>query len=73
MLVDSARHPLDLIHAEAARRSIRLNLLLDFWHVAEYCWTAEHAFHPPGTREAETWAADKLTAILAEHADRAAT
>ncbi|NEA77390.1 ISKra4 family transposase, partial [Streptomyces sp. SID13588] len=42
-------------------------------HVAEYCWTAAHAFHPPGSREAETWAADKLTAILAGHADRAAT
>jgi hypothetical protein len=73
VLVDGARHPLDLIQAEAAHRGIRLNLLLDFGHVADYCWTAEHAFHPPGSREAKTWAADKLTAILAEHADRAAT
>jgi hypothetical protein len=62
VLVDGARHQLDLIHAEAARRGIHLNVLLDFVHVAEYCWTAAHAFHPPGSREAETWAADKLTA-----------
>ncbi|WP_055496018.1 ISKra4 family transposase [Streptomyces sp. TP-A0356] len=73
VLVDGARHQLDLIHTEAARRGIRLNVLLDFVHVAEYCWTAAHAFHPPGSREAETWAADKLTAILAGHADRAAS
>ncbi|KEF04807.1 MULTISPECIES: ISKra4-like element ISSri1 family transposase [Streptomyces] len=73
VLVDGARHQLDLIHAEAARRGIRPNVLLDFVHVAEYCWTAAHAFHPAGSREAETWAADKLTAILAGHADRAAT
>lgn len=73
VLVDGARHQLDLIQDEAARRGIRLHVLLDFVHVAEYCLTATHAFHPPGSREAETWAADKLTAILAGHADRAAT
>ncbi|WP_406482635.1 ISKra4 family transposase [Streptomyces sp. NBC_01615] len=73
VLVDGARHQLDLIHTEAARRGIRLHVLLDFVHVAEYCGTAAHAFHPPGSREAETWAADKLTAILAGHAERAAT
>lgn len=72
VLVDGARHQLDLIQDEAARRSIRLHVLLDFVHVAEYCWTAAHAFHPVGSREAETWAADKLTAILAGHAGRAA-
>ncbi|RPF39273.1 hypothetical protein EDD92_9510 [Streptomyces sp. TLI_185] len=73
VLVDGARHQLDLIHTEAAHRGIRLNVLLDFVHVAEYCWTAAHAFDPPGSREAETWAADKLTAILAGHTERAAT
>ncbi|MDQ1022798.1 hypothetical protein QF035_010760 [Streptomyces umbrinus] len=73
VLVDGARHQLDLIQAEAARRGIHLNVLLDFVHVAEYCWTAAHAFHPPGSRAAETWATDKLTAILAGHAERAAT
>ncbi|GAA1376273.1 hypothetical protein GCM10009612_74250 [Streptomyces beijiangensis] len=73
LLVDGARHQLDLTHTEAACRGIRLNLLLDFVHVAEYCWTAAHAFHPVGSRETETWAADKLTAVLAGHAERAAT
>ncbi|AZP14776.1 ISKra4 family transposase [Streptomyces aquilus] len=73
VLVDGARHQLDLIQAEADRRGIHLNILLDFVHVAEYTWTDAHAFHPVGSREAETWAADKLTAILAGHADRAAT
>jgi len=73
VLVDGARHQLDLIHTEAARRKVTLHVLLDFVHVAEYCWKAAHAFHPPGSREAEPWAADKLTAILAGHADRAAT
>jgi len=59
--------------AEAARRDIRLIVLLDFVHVAEYRWTAAHVFHSPGSRAAETWAADELTAILAGHAECAAT
>ncbi|MFF3142851.1 ISKra4 family transposase, partial [Streptomyces sp. NPDC057927] len=43
-----------------------------FVHVAEYVWAAAHAFHKPGTTEAEAWAADHLTAILAGHAARTA-
>lgn len=72
VLVDGARHQLDLIQAEAARRDVSVHILLDFVHVAEYGWTAAHAFHPPGSRAAETWVADKLTSILAGNADRAA-
>ncbi|MEV5607299.1 ISKra4 family transposase [Streptomyces sp. NPDC052225] len=72
VLVDGARHQLDLIQAEAARRGIQIHVLLDFVHVAEYTWAAAHAFHPVGSRQAETWAADKLTAILAGQAGRAA-
>ncbi|MFG2369360.1 ISKra4 family transposase [Streptomyces mirabilis] len=72
VLVDGARHQLDLLQAEATRRGIQIHVLLDFVHVAEYTWTAAHAFHPVGSREAETWAANKLTAILAGQASRAA-
>lgn len=45
VLVDRARHQLDLIQAETARGGIHLNILLDFVHIAEYTWTAAHAFH----------------------------
>jgi hypothetical protein len=72
VLVDGARHPLDLIAAETGRRGVTVPVLLDFVHLAEYVWAAAHAFHKPGTAEAEAWAADHLTAILAGHAARAA-
>ncbi|MFI0243046.1 ISKra4 family transposase [Streptomyces sp. NPDC016845] len=71
--VDGARHQLDLIHAEAARRRVSGQVLLDIVHVSEYLWTAAHAFHRPGTVEAETWVAAHLTAILHGQAARAAT
>ncbi|WP_406415235.1 ISKra4 family transposase [Streptomyces sp. NBC_00873] len=72
VLVDGARHQLDLITAETARRDVTVHVLLDFVHVAEYVWAAAHAFHKPGTTEAEAWAADHLTAILAGHVARTA-
>lgn len=72
VLVDGARHQLDLIAAETVRRGVTIHVLLDFVHVAEYVWAAGHAFHKPGTTEAEAWAADHLTAILAGHAARVA-
>ncbi|MET7354379.1 ISKra4 family transposase, partial [Streptomyces mirabilis] len=72
VLVDGARHQLDLIAAETARRAVTVHILLDFVHVAEYTWAAAHAFHKPGTTEAEAWAADRLTAILAGRATCAA-
>lgn len=72
VLVDGARHQLDLIQREAARRGCTINVLLDFVHVTEYIWTAAHAFHKVGTAEADAWVADHLTTILAGQADRAA-
>lgn len=49
VLVDGARHQLDLITAETAHRGVTAHILLDFVHVAEYVWAAAHAFHKPGT------------------------
>ncbi|MET9879169.1 ISKra4 family transposase [Actinacidiphila glaucinigra] len=72
VLVDGARHQLDLIAAETDRRGGTVHVLLDFVHVAEYIWAAAHAFHKPGTPEAEAWVADHLTTILAGQAARAA-
>jgi hypothetical protein len=70
VLVDGAHHQLDLIEAEARRRKATIHVLIDFVHVAEYVWTAAHAFHPVGSDAAETFAAEKLTAILHGHTAR---
>jgi hypothetical protein len=72
VLVDGARHQLELIQAEADRRHITVHVLLDFVHVAEYVWAAAHCFHKPGTPETEAWVAGHLTTVLHGQADRAA-
>ena len=73
VLVDGAHHQLDLIEAEARRRDATIRVLIDFVHVAEYVWNTAHAFHPVGSLGAETFAAEKLTAILHGHAARVTT
>ncbi|WP_326674291.1 ISKra4 family transposase [Streptomyces sp. NBC_01257] len=72
VLVDGARHQLDLIESESARRGIEVTVLLDIVHVSEYVWAAAHAFHAVGTPEAEAWVAGHLTTILHGQAARAA-
>jgi hypothetical protein len=73
VLVDGARHQLELIQAEAGRRHITVHVLLDFVHVAEYVWGAAHCLNKVGTPEAEAWVAGHLTTILHGQAARAAT
>jgi hypothetical protein len=72
VLVDGARHQLELIQTEADRRHITVHVLLDFIHVAEYVWGAAHCFHQVGTPETEAWVAGHLTTILHGQAARAA-
>jgi hypothetical protein len=73
VLVDGARHQLELIQTEADQRHIEVHVLLDFVHVAEYVWGAAHCFHKAGTPETEAWVAGHLTTILHGQAARAAT
>lgn len=49
VLVDGARHQLGLVRAEAARRGVRIHILIDLIHVMEYLWKAAWVRHeaPP--------------------------
>ncbi len=53
VLADGARHQLDVIRAEAARRGVAVHILLDFVHVAAYVWAAARAFRPSDANETE--------------------
>jgi hypothetical protein len=69
MLVDGARHQLDLIRAEAARRGVPIHILVDLIHVLEYLWRAAWCFHDDGDPAAEPWVAAHAVRILAGEAD----
>ena len=57
VLVDGARHQLDLVRAEAKRRGVRVHILIDLIHVMEYLWKAAWCFHADGDPHAEAWVA----------------
>ena len=72
VLVDGARHQLDLIRAEAARRNVTVHIVIDIIHVLEYLWGAAHCLHPAGDRAAEAWVAGHARTILAGGSEQAA-
>jgi hypothetical protein len=52
VLVDGARHQLDLVRAEAARRGVRVHILIDLIHVMEYLSAPRGALsYPPPSGE----------------------
>ncbi|MFC5833140.1 hypothetical protein [Nonomuraea insulae] len=73
VLVDGARHQLDLITAEAARRRIRVHIVIDFVHVLEKLWAAAWSLHPPAAPAAEDWVAGHALALLAGHTGQVIT
>jgi hypothetical protein len=73
VLVDGARHQLDLIRAEAARRGVPIHILVDFIHVIEYIWKAAWCFYQDGDPAAEPWVATHALRILAGDVDAVIT
>lgn len=70
VLVDGARHQLDLIRSEAARRKVPIHIIIDFIHVIEKIWAAAWDLHRPGDSAAEDWVATHALALLAGHTNQ---
>jgi len=64
VLVDGARHQLELIRSEAERRGVTIHILVDFIHVLEYLWKAAWCFHHDADPAAEPWVATHALRIL---------
>lgn len=65
VLVDGNNHQLECILAEAKKRKVKVNIIIDFIHVLEYVWKAAHSFFKDRDPAADAWVAEKATAILA--------
>ncbi|WP_406347315.1 ISKra4 family transposase [Streptomyces sp. NBC_00648] len=72
ILVDGARHQLELIQAEARLRHVDVHIVIDIIHVLEKLWAAAWCFHRTGDKTAESWVATHALAVLAGHATEAA-
>jgi hypothetical protein len=64
MLVDGDPRQLDRIEAAKKRFGVDVTVVLDFIHVLEYLWDAAHAFHEPGSKEAQDWVRERALRVL---------
>jgi hypothetical protein len=69
---DLRRRQLDLIRAEAAKRSVTIHIVIDLIHVLEYIWKAAWTRHPVGDPAAGDWVAARAVAVLAGDSAQAA-
>ncbi|QCX82721.1 hypothetical protein C9F11_45825 (plasmid) [Streptomyces sp. YIM 121038] len=68
VLVDGARHQLDMIQAEAERRGVTLDIVIDIVHALEYLWAGAWSFHAGDDPVAEDWVATHALTLLASGA-----
>ena len=65
VLVDGAKHQIDLICAEAEQRGADVTIVIDLIHVLEYLWGAAWCLHEPSDGPAaEAWVARHARALL---------
>jgi hypothetical protein len=64
VLIDGNNTQIEAVTAEAARRGIKITIIIDFIHVLEYCWKAAWSFFDKGDPAAEEWVADQARKIL---------
>jgi hypothetical protein len=69
VLVDGANHQLDCLHAEAERRGVHIDIVVDIVHVIEYLWKAADELHPVRSARA-AWVTDAARQVLAGHSPR---
>lgn len=72
VLVDGNKQQIEAITAEAARRKVKITIVIDFIHVLEYLWGAAWCFYYHGDTDAEAWVAAQAVKILEGNAGRVA-
>ena len=69
VLVDGNRDQLRLVKMAARKIGVTITVIVDLIHVLEYLWRAAYAFHPDGSKDAESWVQQRLMWLLrGEHA-----
>ena len=60
VLVDGNKNQLRLVKKAARKRAVAITVIVDVIHVLEYLWKAAYAFHPEGSKDAESWVQQRL-------------
>ena len=71
-LVDGNKPQLAILRRLARKYKVRLTIVLDVMHVAEYLWRASLGFHKEGSAEREKWVSERLLGVLQGRASHVA-
>ena len=71
-LVDGNATQLGLLEALSRRHKVKLTIVLDVIHVAEYLWSASLAFHEEASAQREQWVGERLHNVLRGNAAQVA-
>jgi hypothetical protein len=71
-VVDGNMTQIDSLRAQARKRRIALQIIIDFIHVAEYVWLAALALAPTDQSAQDAWVRTRLLEILRGHASAVA-
>jgi hypothetical protein len=63
-LVDGNRHQISVLGAQAKKRGVKLNIVVDFIHVLEYLWKAVWCFYNEADPAAEVWVRKMALGVL---------
>jgi hypothetical protein len=63
-LVDGNQTQLDLLKKLSRQHQVKLTIVLDVMHVAEYLWSASTAFHEEASPQREQWVGERLHNVL---------
>ncbi len=64
VLIDGNNTQIEAVTARAAERGVKITIVIDFIHVAEYAWKAAWSFFDKGEPAAGEWVAAQLRKIL---------
>ena len=64
VLIDGNNAQIEAVTAEAARRGVKVMIVIDFVHVLEYLWKAAWSFFDKGEPAAEAWVAAQARKVL---------
>jgi hypothetical protein len=64
VLIDGNNTQIEAVTAEAARRVVKVTIVIDFIHVLEYLWKAAWSFFDKGGPAAEAWVAAQARKVL---------
>ena len=72
VVVDGHPHQRKMIESIAAKKQVKVTIVMDFIHVLEYLWKAAHCLYDKNDEKTEKWVEQQALRVLRGQSDRVA-